>query len=57
MEFSTRNVVITGRGLDKLMPRIISQQVDVLKEPPRADGFGHSSERQIAGITVEKWDG
>jgi len=57
LEFSTRNVVITGRGLDKLIPRVISQQVGILKELSRADGFGQSSECHIAKITVEKYNG
>jgi hypothetical protein len=57
MAFSTHNIVVTGKGLDKLIPQIISQQVDVLKEPSRADGFGHTSEYQIAGITAEKYKG
>jgi hypothetical protein len=56
LEFSTHNIVVTGRGLDKLIPRIISQQVDVLKVPSRADGFGQSSECQITGIEVKKCD-
>jgi len=57
MAFSTHNIVITGGRLEKLLSRINSQQVDFLKEPSRADGFGHSSDCQIAEITVEKWDG
>jgi len=54
--FSTHNIVITGRGLDKLLSDINSQQVSSLTEPTRADGFGHSTGYQIAGITVEKCD-
>jgi hypothetical protein len=56
MAFSAHNIVITDGRLEKLLSKINSQRVDFPKEPSRADGFGHSSERQIAGITVEKWD-
>jgi len=57
MAFSTHNIVITGRGLDKLLPRIISQQESSLAEPIRADVFGQSPAYQIAGIEVKKCDG
>jgi hypothetical protein len=44
MAFSAHNVVITDGRLEKLLSKINNQQVDVLKEPTRADGFGHSTE-------------
>ena len=54
MAFSTHDIVITGEGLNKLLPEITDQRLSLLKEPVRAESFTPFSAPQITGISIKK---
>jgi len=54
MAFSTHDIVITGRELNKLLANIAAQRVSLLEEPVRAESFASFSGSQITKIFVKK---
>ena len=54
MAFSTHDIVITGKGLNKLLPEITDQRLSLLNELVRADSFTPFSAPQITGISIKK---
>jgi hypothetical protein len=54
--FSTHSVVLTGKKLDTLLPKIVAQSLSLVKVLTRAETFTSSTGLQITDILVEKID-
>jgi hypothetical protein len=52
--FSTHDVVVKGSGLDLLLADFASQQILVLKEPPRTDKFASPAGSRILELEVRR---
>ena len=56
MAFSTHDVVITGERLDRLLPEITAQKINLLEVAGRAESFGSKFGPQITDISITKCD-
>jgi hypothetical protein len=54
LAFTTHHVIVNGSHLDSLLADLSAQRVSLLREPARAERFGHESGPLITGVSVRK---
>jgi len=54
--FATHDIVVNGAGLTPLLQSITANQVALIREPARSDGFPAESTRFIREIEVRRTD-